>query len=205
MNSTVKLVALLAIVATASAACDSNSITDENAEPLQSVLAENIPADPIVGVVQGRPVGAGLVTYYSLRTNSMVSGPTSEEWDLALQGTSIFVNAGTSGPGNGGVQIVEGTFEELTEAPVGGYTVDSTDGTAIPAGSGNGWYNYNPATNAITPIPGRVLVIRTADGRFAKIKILNYYRDSPAEITAASESRYYTFEYVLQANGSRAF
>ena len=49
---------------------------------------------------------------------------------------------------------------------------------AICTGSDNGWYNYNRATNLILPIPGRTIVLRTADGNYAKMRILSYYKDS---------------------------
>ncbi len=150
-------------------------------------------------------MGAGLITYFSLRINSVVQDSASTDWDMAFQGTTIFINGGISGPGEGGVLVSEALFEEVTEAPTSGYVTDSATGLAIPTGSGGGWYNYNPASMLITPIPGRILVVRTADGRFAKVRILSYYRGAPAEITVDSESRYYTFEYVFQPSGSRIF
>ena len=187
-------------------ACDSTDPLAPEDEPPQTMMASDIPADPIVGLSGGRPVGAGIITYYSLRTHSIVGDSASTAWDIALQGTTIYVNGGSSGPGQGAAQVLTGTFEEITEAPAAGYAADSEGGLAIPTGSGNGWYNYNPANQTVTPIPGRVLVVRAADGQsYAKIRILSYYRGAPAEITSESESRYYTFEYVLQADGSRSF
>ena len=47
-------------------------------------------------------------------------------------------------------------------------------------------------------MPGRVLVVRTADGRYAKVSIQSYYKGAPASPTQASESGYYTFRYVFQ-------
>jgi HmuY protein len=199
-TSLVLLTALLAV-----SACDSSPGLDPEPEQLQTVTAVDIPADPVVGLVGGRPVGAGIITYFSLRTNAVVTDSASTDWDLALQGTTVFVNGGTSGPGQGAAQIFEGTMEELAAAPAGGYVEDSDTGMAIPGGSGSGWYNYNPANNVIAPIPGRVIVLRTADGRYAKLRILSYYRGSPTEVTAESESRYYTFEHVFQPDGTLQF
>ncbi len=127
----------------------------------------------------------------------------STQWDVAFRGTDILINGGTSGPGNGGAQLLEGIFEDITEAPMGGWAVDGSEGPAIPAGSGTGWYNYNPAAMVVTPFPGKVLLIRTADGLYAKMRIISYYKGAPEVPTIDSEARYVTFEYLLQPDGSR--
>lgn len=201
LRTSLVLLATLLVVS----ACDSSPGLDSGSEELQTVMAVDVPADPIVGLVDGRPVGAGVITYFSLRTNTVVPDSASTDWDIALQGTTIFVNGGTSGPGQGAAQIIEGTLEELVAAPGTGYVADAESGMAIPGGSGNGWYNYNPANNVIAPIPGRVIALRTADGRYAKLRILSYYRGSPAQVTAESESRFYTFEHVFQPDGTLLF
>ena len=56
---------------------------------------------------------------------------------------------------------------------------------------------------AITPIAGRTIVLTTGEGGYAKVRILSYYRGNPA--TPSGDSRYYTFEYVVQPDGSRDF
>lgn len=189
------------------AACDTTDANDDPTGTIQVEMATDIPADPIVGLENGRPVGAGIITYYNLRTNTMVAASDSNttNWDLALQGTTLRINGGTSGPGQGAAQVVTGAFEELMAAPADGYATDSETGYAISTGSGTGWYNYNPQANLVTPIPGRVLVIRAADGTYAKVRIVSYYKGNPATPDASSESRYYTFEYVHQPDGSRRF
>lgn len=35
-------------------------------------------------------------------------------------------------------------------------------------------------TNLVTPIPRKVLVFRTRDGRYAKVEILSYYQNAPS-------------------------
>ena len=99
--------------------------------------------------------------------------------------------------------IEDGTFDSVETVVTSNLEQDSESGYAIVTGSGNGWYTYNPANNSIAPTPGKVLVIRTRDGRYAKVEILSYYKDAPLEITpeiAANDSRYYTFNYVYQPN-----
>lgn len=198
------VVALLGLTA-----CDSAG-DDQTPEPIAATTVVDLAADPIVGIdsTTGMPVGTGRFTFYSLRDNAIVpnSDSATADWDIALRATTILINGGTSGPGNGAAQVWTGAFEDLTEAPADGYAVDSEAGNAIPIGSGNGWYNYNPPLNLITPIPGRVIVVRTADGRYAKIRINSYYRGAPAAPDATvHEARYYTFDYVFQEDGTRSF
>ncbi len=206
--------ALVAAAALGLSACDSNS--PDVPTPLTATTFEDLAADPTTGrdPTTGAPISSNRYTLFSLRENEVVlnydeadrSDSNSTAWDIGFRGTSLIVNGGTAGPGNGGVQILTNTFEEVTDAPADGYRVDAVGSPAIPAGSGNGWYTYNGATNTITPTPGRVIVVRTADGRYAKLRILSYYRGNPATIDPnTNEARYYTFEYVFQPDGSTDF
>ncbi|WP_243665232.1 HmuY family protein [Rhodothermus marinus] len=165
------------------AACDSSEPLDETT-PVEAVRVEDLPADPTTPDPQtGRPVGTGRYTFFSLRTGEIVlrydepdrSDSASTAWDLAFQGTNILINGGTSGPGQGGAVVLEVPFDEVTEAPTDDqFRVDGVDECpngvkrAICPGSGNGWYNYDPTTHIVTPIPGRTIVVRTADGRYAR-------------------------------------
>ncbi|MBF4985371.1 HmuY family protein, partial [Nonlabens mediterrranea] len=76
------------------------------------------------------------------------------------------------------------------------FNQDSSTSFAIPTGSDNGWYNYNFMTNIVSPIPGQIIVIRTRDGRYAKIEILSYYENQDT----TAEGRYFTFNYVYNPN-----
>jgi hypothetical protein len=202
--------------------CDSTDPEDD--VPLEATRVENIAADPATRDPNtGQTNESGRYALYSLRENRLVLSSTatdrsdsaSTSWDVGFQGTNIIFNGGTSGPGQGAAVIVEDLFEDVTEAPAdGAFRVDgqaecpSPTGQpgprrAICPGSDNGWYNYNPQANLITPIPGRTIVVRTADGRFAKLRIISYYQDAPAAPTETSVPRYYTFEYVFQPDGSR--
>lgn len=187
-------------------ACDSSD-PDASSGEVVALRAADIPSDPITGIgSDGRPVGQNVYTFFSLRTGQIVANADSAStgWDLAFKGTTILVNSGTSGPGNGAAQVLEGLFEEVTEAPTDGWEQDGADGYAIPTGSGNGWYSYNPATQTVMPVPGRVLLIRTADGRYAKVSMVSYYQGAPTSPGAGSTARYLTFDYVFQPDGSRS-
>ena len=183
---------------------------------IQTKTVSSLQADTIIGIGStGQPYGSGKYTLYSIESNTVIANTDSAttKWDIGLRGTTIITNGGTGGPGSGGAFVYVGTFADLTTI-----SADSTFRTdnaptayAIKTGSGNGWYSYNGATNLITPIPGRILVIRTATGKYAKIEIQNYYKGGVTPDATASDNdkltkqRYYTFRYTYQADGTKKF
>ena len=217
MNITMKnlkLITAMAIAAFSFTACEKDN--SDPAPTVKSEVVNNLPGDPILGLnEQGIPYGSGKFTFYSLENGQMVPNTDSAttQWDLGFRGTTIITNSGNMGPGNGGAYVHVGTFDDLK-----GVSSDSTFRTenapsnyAIRTGSGNGWYNYNGASAIVTPIPGRVLVVRTANGNYAKVEILSYYKDSREPSATASDDeklnnqRYYNFRYSVQKNGSMMF
>lgn len=166
---------------------------------------ENLHAPQSGGQGQGEISGA--FTKFSFRSESVTESET--EWDIAFRGTTIAVNGGVQTGtndepqrnGNAAAAIVQGTFDDIISAENLEFSQDAEGAFAIPTGSDNGWYNYNFRTNLVTPIPGVVLVIRTADGRFAKVEILSYYENAPANPDGSVDTpRYYTFRYVYNPN-----
>ncbi|MEM7711991.1 MAG: IPT/TIG domain-containing protein [Cyanobacteria bacterium P01_A01_bin.68] len=156
----------------------------------------------------GEPA-AGEFTKFSFATGDVTTSDT--EWDLAFRTTTIAVNGGVitgtndepERNGNGEAAIFEGLFSEVTSTSINGLTFaqDGTGAFAIPTGSNNGWYNYNPMTNVISPLPGKILVFRTHDGKVAKVEVLSYYEDAPASPDGFADTpRYYTFNYVYNPN-----
>jgi hypothetical protein len=124
------------------------------------------------------------------------------------------VNSGKSGPGTAAAQIVSTGFDDLLEAPADGYVTDG-DSYAIPTGANNGWYTYTGAApsgpqHAILPIAGKTIVVKTANGKYAKIQVLSYYKGNPntstvdfADLSKRPLGGYYTIRYMIQADGSR--
>lgn len=195
-------------------ACEKNEATVTQPTLVEKTVS-NIPADTIVGLVNGQPVGAGKFSFFSLENNTLVpsSDSNSLKWDIAMRGTTIITNGGNSGPGLGGAFVYVGTFDELKTIPADSvFRKDNAPVSyAIPLGSNKGWYVYNPINTLITPVPGRVLVIKTASGKYAKVEILNYYKGGVTPDANASDSdkltkqRYYTFRFAYQANGTSSF
>ena len=132
--------------------------------------------------------------------------------DTIIGFSPIITNNGTSGPGKGGAFVYVGTYDDLTMVPADStFKIDAAPSYAITTGSNKGWYLYTPQTNLVTPIPGRVLVIKTATGRYAKVEITNYYKGGTTPPASASDAiktfsqRYYTFRFTYQADGTTTF
>ena len=213
-----KAIALFLGFAAFSIACD-----DNNPIPpvgLQAVTVQNLIADTIIGITPGVPpaggipYGAGKFTFYSLETNSIIpsTDSASNRWDLGFRGTTIITNSGSSGPGQGGAFVWTGLFADLKSIPADStFRVDAAPNYAIPVGSGRAWYTYSQAEQLVRPIPGKILVIRTSSGKFAKVEILNYYKGGVTPAVTEPDSvkyklqRHYTFRYTFQPNGSRDF
>lgn len=185
--------------------------------PVSAITVRDLAADTVTGLgVDGRPQSAGTTTYYSLVDNKVIASTdaATTKWDIAFSSTKILVNSGTSGPGLGGAFVFIGLFDALKTIPAdSNFATDNANAAsfAIPLGSGRAWYTYDGLTTLVSPIAGRVLVIRTANGKYAKIEILSYYKGGVTLPASASVSdklfkqRYYTFRYAYQPNGSKTF
>lgn len=144
-------------------------------------------------------------TYFDFSRGSVVEVPHQfvVDWDLAFQRHKILVNGGATNPkGQGAIlNLGEVPFEAVTEAPVEGYVEDTiatitadsivTENLAIKS-----WYHYNWLTHVLRPKP-HVYVVRTADGKYAKMRLVSYYCEG------GQASGCFTFEYVYQGDGSR--
>lgn len=196
---TIKLIALIALFI-GFASCDSDD------EPIvlevESKKIENLHAPQIGSAAPNTPPISGPFTKFNFATGEITTSDT--DWDIAFRGTSIVINGGASSTavdepnrtGEGAAYVASGTMATITEVNTSLLMQDASDGYAIPTGSGNGWYTYNPQNYTISPIAGKILVIKTHDGKYAKVEILSYYKDK--DVT--KESRYYTFNYVYQPN-----
>ncbi|TAH18997.1 MAG: hypothetical protein EAZ08_10080 [Cytophagales bacterium] len=208
LNFSFAIIAFIALSVFSS--CTKNDSV-EPAKPLEAKIYSNLTADlvtvnPANGQTSG---GTNRFTLFSFANNAIVANAdsASNKWDVGFRGTTIIVNGGAIRTGQGGAFIYTGLFDELKEVPsTATFAQDNAPTSlAIPTTSGMGWYNYNPATMIITPIAGKVLVIRTGDGKFAKMEILSYYKDSPTTITLTTPQRHYTFRYIYQPNGTKVF
>tara|TARA_B100001989_G_scaffold75951_1_gene52220 strand:- start:835 stop:1461 length:627 start_codon:yes stop_codon:yes gene_type:complete len=175
---------------------------DNTSDKVASITGkiENFAAPQTGG--QGQPIG-GEFSKFSFKTGKKT---TDENWDIAFRGTTIAINGGEKTgtddepdrTGNAGATIFSGTLAGLKNIDGLVFNQDSGTSFAIPTGSDNGWYNYNFQTNLISPIPGKILVFRTHDNKYAKVEILSYYLNQ--DNSNPSNGRYYTFNYVYNPN-----
>ena len=183
-----------------------DSDTPQNTDN-DGILVSNLYAPQDTDYTQNPPAASGPFVKFDFSTGTTTTSDT--DWDIAFRGTTIIINGGNSSgildapkrTGNAGAYITDGIFEEVTNINLSAFAQDGPDGLAIPTGSGNGWYTYDPTQLTILPIPGKVIVLRTADNKYAKIEILSYYKDAPQVINdqiALNDLRYYTFNYVYQ-------
>lgn len=207
-NNSLKSILMLLVAGLIVTSCNESGTGNTDTE-LEAQTAQDIPAN-----VDGQRGGPPDFTFFNLATGEIVpdSDSASTQWDLGFSSTTIIINGGTSGPGQGGAVILDVPFADVDTAPSTGYNVDSESSLAIPTGSGNGWYNYTGQGNppaAIIPIPDKTIIVRTANGNYAKVEILSYYEGNPdtstdefADQQTRPAGRYYTFQYVLQTDGS---
>lgn len=203
---TIKLFAI-AILFIGLNSCNSDDEENQQSGNLEVKLIENFEApgdvrDPITGAV---------IEVSSFRYFSFSEGIEVEEtanWDIAFKGSLIKVNGGISGDAQAEAAIITGIFNDIDSVPdtatfnTDVADTDSSVSYAIPYGSGNGWYTFDMDTHLYSPIPGKVILIKTHDGKFAKMEILSYYKDLESAI---ENGGYYTFNYVYQPDGSMNF
>lgn len=201
--NTIKSIAIAALFI-GFTSCSNDDDNTPQPDPVQSEQVVNLAAPQTGG--QGQPIG-GEFTRFDFATGTETSSDT--DWDIAFRGTTIAVNGGTvagtadepARNGNAGATIVSGTFASVTTAEGLTFDQDGDAAFAIPTGSDNGWYNYNFMTNVVSPIPGKVVVFRTRDGRYAKVEFLSYYEDAPANPDGFADTpRFYTFNYLYNPN-----
>jgi hypothetical protein len=217
MKTNLRKIAMGLGLCVALVACSKDEETIVLPVSVSTLTVNDLAADTVTGLgADGRPQSAGTTTYYSLVDNKAIASTdaASTKWDIAFSSTKILINGGTSGPGIGGAFVFKGLFDDLKTIPLdSNFATDNTNAAsfAIPLGSGKAWYTYDGLTTLVSPIAGRVLVIRTATGKFAKIEILNYYKGGVTLPATASvndklfKQRYYTFRYAYQPSGSKTF
>ncbi|KDN56054.1 HmuY family protein [Flavobacterium seoulense] len=193
-----KLTLLALVLFTASCSNDDNETVVAETETVSNLEA---------------PSTASGYTKFSFSKNAVV---TTDDWDIAFRGTTILVNGGVKGSdatepartGQGAVSIVSDIFANVTTVPANEtFKQDTATLYAIPTGGGNGWYTYNVVgLHIIAPIAGKVFVVKTHDGKYAKFEVLSYYKDAPAEPNyMTSVAGYYKFNFAYQANSNTTF
>ncbi|TAD83387.1 MAG: hypothetical protein EAY75_14925 [Bacteroidetes bacterium] len=206
---------LLALVTVGMVACDKDDPAVQ--APLEVKTFANLPGDTTVSFSPtGRPLGANRYTYFSLRENKIITGADTltNKWDIAFQQFYIKVNGGTNatGGGNAAAFLANNTLEGYTVVAEADTTFKQDNGASFAINPApGGWYSYNSSTFLALPIPGKIIVVRTADNKYAKLEITSLYKNAVLPAASASPVEkarlqfFYHFRFVVQPNGTKQF
>nr|WP_121274205.1 HmuY family protein [Pedobacter schmidteae] len=205
-------VAILAML-TVMASCTKEEIKPVLEDGLSTVV-KDIPGDVGNTVGGTKPFE---IFYFSLKTGAKVdkSKLLTADWDLAFAkeyNSYVSVNNGTNdqsygfgGPGKGGMVVVNQAYDAVKTAPSDeAFTTNGITAAGWDSGNGNGWYFYELNTHIAVPIKNRTYVLRTAEGKYAKLQMVSMYKGAPATVTDLNwPAPYFTFRYYVQQDGSR--
>lgn len=188
--------------------CTKEEVSEEDNNNSTKILETRIFHNLYAPQTGGGPDPAGgPFTKFSFSKNEITPG---EDWDIAFRGTTILVNGGASigitdepsRTGNGAISILTNTLDDVKKIPESAsFKQDGPGVYAVQTGSGKGWYSYDQNNNMISPIAGRVFVVKTHDSKYSKFEIISYYKDAPQTPDPTVGSRYYTFKFVYLAEG----
>ena len=194
---------LLAVAVAATACKKDDEKTPTPPTPPAPVTTEPVESHTVEGLGTGS-VSDPQTVYFSFATNSIV--PASEanttNWDISFRRPVIRLNGGISGPGNAALVIrTDSSFDDILMADESGYKEDG-EGPQDEIGATtdnlvfNNWFDFDSGTSSVTPKP-QVYIIRTAQNKYLKMEILDYY--DPVFSTAGV----YKFRYTYQPGGSK--
>jgi HmuY protein len=133
--------------------------------------------------------------FFDFSRGAVVDRPGGREWDLAFRRFHVLVNGGPAFSGDAAVaDLGPVAFEAVTAAPVQGW-VQAAAGRDSTNPAIARWYRYGFTSHLLTPEP-RAWAIRTADGRYAKLRFLSYY-------CPGARPGCVTIEYVYQGGPGR--
>lgn len=131
--------------------------------------------------------------FFSFEAGTIVQNPGPLDWDLAFRRFQIIANGGRGFAGRGGIaDLGEVSFDRIETVPASGYVVNTVRGDTVNPAVGE-WYDYSYLSHLLSP-KSRVYAVRTADGRYAKLRFLGYY--CPGAMPGCV-----TFRYAFQGGG----
>lgn len=193
----------------------------------KSTIISDMPGDTLASMGSGvdgkemRPF-YGITFNFSTRQTRVIKTAADSaqylknaDWDIAFTkeyNSYVVANNGTvagtpgyGGPGVGRILIIEAPYDQVHTAPSDEeFERNGVAGVGWDSGSGYGWYFYSLNNHIAVPIKNRTFIVKTADGRFAKLALLNIYKGNPPVVTDLFwPAPYLTFKYFVQENGSR--
>lgn len=126
--------------------------------------------------------------FFDFAAGSRLDPPDTAGWDLAFRRFRVIASTGVADLG-------AVPFYGVHEAPADSYVLTTwASDTVNPAL--DRWYRYDFFSHLLQS-KSHVYVVRTADGRYAKLRFLSYY-------CTGTVAGCVTFEYVYQGSDSRA-
>jgi hypothetical protein len=168
------------------------------------------------GDTTATPGGPANSVYFSFVTNTTVdaSQKKSASWDISFSNifnSYITINNGTNavsegygGTTTGALYIVNQPFDDVKSVPAAAdVNVNGSAGMdGNPSATWPGWYQYNMTTHIVTTLQPRTLVIKMANGKYAKMSMISIYKGNPASPGVSTPFPYFTFKYWVQQDGS---
>ena len=154
---------------------------------------------PIVYTIEARSRDVWMYFDFARGSVVTVQDPKTEAWDLMFQRYVIKTNGGQTNPTGQGalLSMKERDFAAVTTVPDKVEFVTDVHPKNRPSSYNpvmEKWFNYSYLANVLVPKP-LVYLVRTHDGKYAKMHILSYY-------CANKSAGCLTFEYVYQGDGS---
>jgi hypothetical protein len=205
------VIALWLIAVTAS--CTKDEVKPE-LEDGKSTVIKDLPGDVGNTVGSGKPFAP---FYFSFKTAAKVdtSKKVSTEWDIAFAkeyNSYVSINNGADqqsfgfgSTGKGAMLEINQAYDQVKEAPADAeFSSNGIASAGWDSGSGRGWYFYELKTHIAVPVLNRTYILRTADGKYAKLQMISMYKGAPATVTDLNwPAPYFTFRYYVQQDGSR--
>ena len=142
--------------------------------------------------------------YFDFSTGTEVT--SSDDWDIGIKGTTIHTNSGINGSGGVQATTVSAIFDNLMTVPAGTtFGSDTNDALAINRNTEfeDRWYSYSQGV--ISPVPGKVILLKDTEDNYIKMEIQCYYLDCPTNPVPGVNNGVYTFRYIYQPDGTDNF
>lgn len=155
---------------------------------------------PVVYTIDSRSKEMWMYFDFSRGSVVHVDNPKTGDWDLSIRRHVIRTNGGATSPnGQAAIFAIEDQdFSAVTRVPDGAEFVSDVRAKKRLHPYNpvvDRWYKYSYTTNVLLPKP-IVYLVRTQQGKYAKMRIVSYY-------CKGNLSGCMTIEYVYQGDGSR--
>ena len=177
---------------------DPSSATYQPTPPQPQAVGVRL-VGPIVYTVDARSHDVQMYFDFARGSVVAVQDLRTDSWDLMFQRYAIKTNGGHTNPtGQGALLSLEGhALAAVTKVPEKAEFVSDIHPKNRPSSYNPviaKWFNYSYLANVLAPKPV-VYIVRTHDGKYAKMRLLSYY-------CVGQSAGCLTFEYVYQGDGS---